>query len=98
MLATNQNVKIKLRTFFDRFNVGSRKHLHGVLTLELNNLVAETNLLSSTNIDGISKQLHKYKGICRYLNIYNEVLYSDESNKIELLGNISILQSLLEDI
>lgn len=98
MLATNHNVKIKLCTFFGHFNVDSRKHLHGVLTLELYNLSTETNLLSNTSIDDLSKQLHKYKGICRYLKIDNEALYSDESNKIELLDNISQLQSLLKDI
>jgi len=98
MSAASQGIKTKLRTFFAHFNDDSRSHLYGVLALELDNLAFETSLLSSTNTVNISAQLHKYKGICRYLKIHNEALYSDETNKIELLGNITCLQGLLKDI
>jgi hypothetical protein len=98
MLAASQGIKTKLRTFFAHFNDASRRHLYGVLTLELDNLASETSMLSSMDTGTISAQLHKYKGICRYLKIDNEALYSDETNKIELLGNITTLQVLLKDI
>lgn len=98
MLAASHSIKTKLRTFFAHFDDVSRSHLYGVLTLELDNLASETSQLASTNIDNISAQLHKYKGICRYLKINNEALYSDDLSKVELLGSITRLQILLKDI
>lgn len=98
MSVASQRIKTKLRTFFAHFNDASRGHLYGVLTLELDNLATETSLLASTNIDNISSQLHKYKGICRYLKIDNEALYSDETSKVELLESITTLQTLLKGI
>ena len=96
MSVASQRIKTKFRTFFAHFNDASRRNLYGVLTLELDNLSTETSQLAST--DNIAAQLHKYKGVCRYLQINNEAIYSDETSKAELLESITTLQTLLKDI
>jgi septum formation topological specificity factor MinE len=98
MLATSQCIQTKLMSFFNNYSEENKRHLHNVLTEELTMLLTQTLALDSTQGDEIAAQQHKLKGICRYLNIENDMIKVATDTKSELIANIFTLQQLLNDI
>ncbi|GIU33091.1 hypothetical protein L2719_17570 [Shewanella schlegeliana] len=98
MRTASQCISDKLTLFFNQFDPSTKSHLHQVLSDELKALQHDTCQLSSNDFNSINALHHKYKGICRYLRIENEILSEHTDNKIVLLVNIQALQQSLEDV
>ncbi|EAS42979.1 hypothetical protein C9J48_17590 [Photobacterium profundum] len=98
MLTTSPCIHAKLMSFFNHYSEENKRHLHNVLTEELDMLFTQTVALDSTQSVELLALQHKLKGICRYLNIENDMIKLARDTKRELTANTLTLQQLLNDI
>ncbi|MCL1145919.1 hypothetical protein L2747_07825 [Shewanella marinintestina] len=97
MNLTKQNISEKVSLFFSQFDLETKKHLHKLLILELTALQYDIVELNHTDIQSVTDYHHKYKGLCKYLNLSNEEICKEPPTKKLLLVNIEALQQLLKE-
>lgn len=98
MLPISQCIHTKVMSFFNDYSEENKRRLYNVLTEELDMLLAQITMLDSTQRDEVAALQHKFKGICRYLNVENDIIKLAKSTKSELVANTLTLQQLLNDI
>ncbi|MEH6532214.1 MAG: hypothetical protein V7735_12865 [Photobacterium frigidiphilum] len=98
MLTTDQCLHTNVMSFFNHYSEENKRHLYNVLTEELDTLLTQIMMLDSTQRDEVAALQHKFKGICRYLNIESDMIKLAKDTKSELVANTLTLQQLLNDI
>jgi septum formation topological specificity factor MinE len=98
MLPISQCIHTKVMSFFNDYSEENKRRLYNVLTEELDMLLTQITMLDSTQRDEVAALQHKFKGICRYLNVENDMIKLAKNTKSELVANTLTLQQLLNDI
>ncbi|PSU46782.1 hypothetical protein C9J12_17600 [Photobacterium frigidiphilum] len=98
MLTTSQCTHTKVMSFFNDYSEENKRRLYNVLTEEIDMLLTQAMALDSTQRDEVAALQHKFKGICRYLNIESDMIKLAKETKSELVANTLTLQQLLNDI
>lgn len=83
------NISTALVTFFKRYNETSRLALYQALMTELVSIRIQADSLESAQ--ALNSLKHKFKGICRYLNL-------DLDADIDVITNVAILLDGVNDI
>ena len=94
----NSCIRSKLFDFFDLYDSETKAKMYSLLTNELSSLIDGVHLLGTAQQMEINDLQHKFKGICRYLKIDNEIFCYDSVSKIDFLSSLYALQNLLEEI
>lgn len=96
MFATNHLIRNKIIAFFVQQPENKKHHLLSVLCQELDSLLEQAQMLDVTEVNGVNKLAHNFKGLCGYLKIQNEPVFHKISGKQELLLNILMLKDEIE--
>ncbi|WP_028763920.1 hypothetical protein [Shewanella colwelliana] len=98
MQPANSHMLLKIKDFFNHYDNQTKAKMYSLLTDELSSLLEGVHLLGSEQQTELNDLQHKFKGICRYLKIENEIFCYDSVSKIDLLSSLYALQNLLEEI